>query len=578
MAVEARNRPLPDWFTQVRTGQVRLPRFQRYESWSHNTIVSLLETVLRGLPAGATLVLEVGDEEEFVSRPVVGAPDLPHKPTEQLLDGQQRITALWRSLHDDYENRTYFVWFEASGGGEIPRVYSQSRWSKDGTRRPLWADDPNGIHERELIPLSLLRPGELGAEISEWCSQAVPGDTADDLEQRFAIERKITGLRQDVARYNVPFLSLPAATPPDVALDVFINMNTSFVRLTTFDVIVAQFEGKTGESLHDLVVKLVERVPKLPRYMEPSDLILEVAALREDRAPTQANYLRLDLERLLSDWGEITEGIAFTIAFLEEERIFDGDRLPTVAILRIVAALHEYLPELDDLGNARHLLRKFIWRAFFTNRYESAAATASLQDFRGLRAILLGEDTEGSVPLFDEERYPLPAPEELIQASWPKTRDSLARAILNVTIRAGAQDLADGATASRDQIQKREYHHLFPVALLKGDAKLDRNDINRALNCALITWNTNRDISAKEPVEYLRERVERSRLGESEIRWRLATHNIPYEQLNVGNYADVSDEGDRAARVRADYEAFLQARAGLLRDPIAALCDGRDPA
>ena len=63
--------------------------------------------MLRGLPAGAALVLAVGDEEKFVSRPVVGAPDFPHKPTEHLLDGQQRITALWRSLHDDYDDRTY---------------------------------------------------------------------------------------------------------------------------------------------------------------------------------------------------------------------------------------------------------------------------------------------------------------------------------------------------------------------------------------------------------------------------------------------------------------------------------------
>lgn len=237
----------------MRTGQIRLPRFQRFEAWSHNTIISLLETVLRGLPAGAALVLAVGDEENLVSRPVVGAPDFGHKPTEHLLDGQQRITALWRSLHDAYDDRTYFAWFESSDDGEVARVFGQSRWMQNGTRRPLWADDPKGIHERECIPLKLLCPGELGTEISDWCRAAVVGDTPEDLEQRFAIERRITDLRQRVAGYNIPFLSLPATTPPDVALDVFINMNTTFVRLTPFDIIVAQFEGRTGESLHDLV-------------------------------------------------------------------------------------------------------------------------------------------------------------------------------------------------------------------------------------------------------------------------------------------------------------------------------------
>jgi hypothetical protein len=87
--VEARNRSLPQWFTQIRSGQLRLPRFQRYESWSHNNIGNLLENVVRGLPSGATLVLEVGDAEQFVSRPVAGAPEHPFKPNEHLLDGQQ---------------------------------------------------------------------------------------------------------------------------------------------------------------------------------------------------------------------------------------------------------------------------------------------------------------------------------------------------------------------------------------------------------------------------------------------------------------------------------------------------------
>ena len=414
-------------------------------------------------------------------------------------------------------------------------------------------------------------------EISDLCRAAVAGDTPEDLERRFAIERKITDLRQRVASYNIPFLSLPASTPPDVALDVFINMNTTFVRLTPFDIIVAQFEGRTGESLHDLVAKLVDRVPALIRYMEPSDLILEVAALREDRPPTQASYLRLDLDRLLSDWEQITAGIAFAVELLEEEHVFDSDRLPTVAVLRILAALHEDLPQLDALGNARHLLRKFVWRAFFTARYEAAAATASFQDFRALRTILIGEGVEATVPLFDEERYPLPGAEELIQAGWPKTRDSLGRAILNVTIRAGGHDLADGATATRDQIQKREYHHLFPAALLEKDGRLGASEINRALNCALITWNTNRNISAKEPIRYLRERVERSALGEDEIRRRLATHYIPYEELNVGNYQSLGDETSRARRVCADYNAFLNARAALMLPPINALCRGDIP-
>lgn len=572
--MEARNRSLPDWFTCIRTGQVRLPRFQRFESWDHSVITNLLETVLSGLPAGAALVLAVGDKEQFVSRPVSGAPDLPHQPTEHLLDGQQRLTALWKSFHDSYEDRVYFAHFEGDeDGAPVPKIYGQKRWDFRGSRRPVWVDNPAGVHQRGYIPLRLLRPGELGNEIREWCETAAP----ENLEESFGIERRITDLRQNVATYNIPFLELLATTPKHVALDVFIKMNTSFVRLTAFDVIVAQFEEQTGESLHDLLAKLHEKVAVLDRYLDPSDLILDVAAMREDRPPTQASYQRLGLTKLFDDWDDLGDGVSWAIAFLEEESVFDGDRLPSTAVIRVLAALHPFLPsDPDDLGNARRLFRKYIWRAFFTGRYESAAATASIQDLRGLRAVLSGEG-DAYVPVFDEEQFPLPTVEQLKQARWPRSRDTLARAILAVSIRTGARDLADDAPATREQIGRREYHHLFPVALLEKDGRLQPRDIHRALNCALITWTTNRSISAKEPFEYLMERVSGSDVGEGEIRQRLSSHLIPFDQLSVGGYSRTQDVEERAARVREDYEAFLEMRAESVARAMRELAQGQAP-
>jgi hypothetical protein len=39
MPIEARNRPLPDWFTRIRTHQTVLPRFQRFEAWGHASVI-----------------------------------------------------------------------------------------------------------------------------------------------------------------------------------------------------------------------------------------------------------------------------------------------------------------------------------------------------------------------------------------------------------------------------------------------------------------------------------------------------------------------------------------------------------
>ena len=93
--MEARQRLIKDWLTKVRTRQILLPRFQRFEAWGSNIATDFLTSLIRELPVGSTLVLGVGGEElPFISREIVGAPKEGDKVTELLLDGQQRLTVL----------------------------------------------------------------------------------------------------------------------------------------------------------------------------------------------------------------------------------------------------------------------------------------------------------------------------------------------------------------------------------------------------------------------------------------------------------------------------------------------------
>jgi len=85
--MEARNRTIPQWFERVRTGQLRLPRFQRFEAWGPEAVCGLVEAVLHGLPTGVALILDVDPEREpFVSRPMVGAP----APTDSTANNESR--------------------------------------------------------------------------------------------------------------------------------------------------------------------------------------------------------------------------------------------------------------------------------------------------------------------------------------------------------------------------------------------------------------------------------------------------------------------------------------------------------
>lgn len=561
--MEARNRDLKKWFSKIESGEILLPRFQRHEAWGHREITSLLESVLRGLPTGAALTLEIGDEKPFITRPLVGAPDPTERVTEYLLDGQQRLTALWRSLHDDYQDRVYLVGSEAGEQGEAAQIVvkGESVYTKNGEPYPLWLQSPAECWKRGWIPIGLCRPGVAADDIRNWAK-----DAAENEDDAWSIADTINQHSASVSTFNVPFLSLPVDTPRETALEVFINMNTSSVTLSPYDIVVAQYEAANNESLHDQVDELKAAVPRLASYREATNLLLDVAALRENRTPSQASYHRLDLEQLSEGFDDIIKGVAFAIDVLEAESIFDSERLPTVAVIPVLGALEPHVPLGGDArGNAMALIRSYLWRAFTTSRYESSAGTRALQDLRGLIDAL--DTGSNSAPIFDEELFHIPQADELLKAGWPKSRQTLARAILCASLRRGAFDLADGDRATATNMVSREYHHLFPDAFLSKLGELDSSRIYRALNCSLITWRTNRTIGAKPPLTYLMERVEQASLGEDEIRRRLESHLIPWDEFAQASEEDVADSYDR----------FLYARAELVAGYLDELCHGREP-
>jgi len=574
--MHAHDRFLPEWFNRIRSRQITLPRFQRFMAWGHGEVSGLLTTVLRGLPSGATLILEVGDEEKFKSRTMVDAPESGEKVTEQLLDGQQRLTALWRSLHDKYPDRSYLIGFEddpGDGSTKLPYVYGQARWSKNGSRYPMWVDDPKECWNRGFIPITLLRPDDILPEIRHWIATSV----GTDHDKKDKLFDEIIALRDKVKAFNLPYLALPAKTPKEVALDVFIKMNTSSVHLSTYDIVVALVEEETGKSLHEHVDALNMAVPRAAEYADLPSLVLDVVALRQDRIPSQAGYRGIDYTRMLNEWDSVVKSIKGMVSFLEDESIFDAQRLPSYTAIPILAAMWEHLPtQPDKLGNARLLLRKYLWRAFLTSRYEQSSTSNALQDYRGLRKVLCDGAAEDVVPILNLESYPLPSKEMVLQADWPKRKSILSRGLLSLQLKCGAEDLADGARATVATITSkehpREYHHLFPAATL-DDAGIPDEQVFRALNCALVTWRTNRTISDKDPITYLKERADNCTLGEDEMKRRLRTHLIPYARLAVG-YDGIPDD-ERRGRVKNDYDAFLSARAEVLAKAAHRACEGK---
>lgn len=588
---KALDRPLAEWFTTISLGQIKLPRFQRFEAWDRNRITSFLNTVIHNLPIGVTLVLEVGDEEKFDSRHIVTAEKTGNpKVSQHLLDGQQRLTAFWRAIHNNYDWETYFVHipeFDIEGEkdeGEDISIRFCTRYKKAGQLYPLWVNEPKYCFYRGLIPINLLRPTDIQAEIDAWVKGAMvrympdrsDPDFADKIMEFMSLQERvkahIVSLRERIAHFNLPYLSLPVTTEKDVALQVFINMNTNSKPLSRYDIIVAEVESATGNSLHDLQEQLARDYPKVQNYYELSFQILATSALLQDKLPNERGMIDMSKTKMVENWKTMSKCLGSMADFLDAQGIYDRQRLPTNAVLAVIAACYSLIPEHGDFrGKAEKLLQRYLWSAFFTDRYENSAASRAHNDFRGLCELLQNQGFTDAdltkVPALNRDEHPLVTVEELMTADWPKRETIRGRGVLVVANHLGAIDFADGQKANYQSLQKREYHHVFPDALLK------EAEVNSflALNCALVTWKTNRTIGRKDPLDYLQDRT--GWVDEPTVEQRLKTHLIPVSSLREGKYDHLQTE-ERLAKIKVDFQTFLSARAQLVSNAVNRLANG----
>lgn len=84
---------------QANDGTIQVPEFQREMIVDDDWVRGVLASVSLGYPIGAFMLLRAGNPDlEFETRPVAGSPAQNVKPDWLLVDGQRRLTTLYRAL------------------------------------------------------------------------------------------------------------------------------------------------------------------------------------------------------------------------------------------------------------------------------------------------------------------------------------------------------------------------------------------------------------------------------------------------------------------------------------------------
>lgn len=532
-------------------GQLRVPEFQRDFVWEPSHIHDLLVSVSRSYPAGSLLFLKQGVSPAFELRLVDGV-DLPKTeplPVGQLvLDGQQRITALYQSLYGKGKHRFFLDLRKLK---EV-KDFEDSLFyldEEDATKR---YSDRTKQFEGFVLPLATVFDKTFNFD--RWMDECIdyhesnrPGHRT---ELRTWLRNTYDEFLKPIYEYEFPVVDLEAQTPPLAICNIFVSVNTTGVKLTTFELLTARlYPG--GTRMRQLWRDAREANDNIRRFLreEDADYLLKVVALlkgpsggAEFPSCKKADLLDITKEDIQSFWDRAVTYTEKSLAFLKGDfGVTSRNWVPYITIVPPLAAAFAELEETAhgvDLGQGREKLKLWFWCSVFSRRYDTATDTKSAEDYVALKNWFKGGEPPPPVKELKASKF-----DANILRTVTRQSSALYRGVLCLLIRNGALDFHKQTRISTLSLEAEDIddHHVFPQKYLNNN--YDLSEINCILNRTLIDSRTNKTIQANPPSVYLG--LIKQTVGQSKLEEILKSHLLIIDgssPLFVDKFREFLDE------------------------------------
>ncbi len=434
-------------FDLIEHGLLALPDFQRRFEWGVSDVRSYLSTVLAGLPSGSLLVSD-NYAIQVELRALEGAPEVTWNLADVsvLLDGQQRLTALWQATHDVGPER-YFVDFRALiDGAELLQDNVVVSISAHQLENFLSRASSDG---RVLVPVSaLVTPPHFfswlhGPDRERW------GRFVDDEALGDVFANQI----QTVANYQIPVTRLRGDLTLSTVAQIFERTNKGGQKLDAFDLLVARLQG-AGWSLREAWEDATRQFPEVGRVFGDNGLatISAISLLLQSDVRRSA-VLSLPPSRVAENWDRAIVATSDVAKVLLGEGVRQPDLLPydAIAIMMITARMYD-IPD--------QVLARYFWMSAAGLRYEVASNTRVVSDLRSLL-------DNGLDDLADEWAL---TPQGIAR-NTKRSSKALWATLIALLLSNGPLDLATGSSVTSGNPEEREVWEL--VSLTKGGGYIE---------------------------------------------------------------------------------------------------------
>ena len=497
---------LDSLLSQIDSGSMLLPEFQRGYVWNRDQVRGLLRSLYLGYPVGGLLVWET----ETTADDVRGTDEAVGNRT-LLLDGQQRLTTLYGVVRGRppkfFEgDKNTFLGLRFSVEDETFEFYSPAKMKGD----PTWIDVTKLFQEDGLKPfIDEFNDPKYKERFPEYLKRL--SELSNIVKREFHLE-KIVGKDKTT----------------DVVVDIFNRVNSGGTKLSKGDLALAKVSAKA---------------PELRNQM------------REELAVWEKNGFDFNLDWFLRNINAVATGKALFV-HLDDVSIIDFKK-SLDSTTKYVNVLLNLIASRLGLDHARVLMGRFALPvlSLYLNEHSGKFPNKSEADkalywyihvglwgrFAGSTESMLAQDYEilkkSGLDGLIKEIERVRGGNLVISPNDFKvnTMGSRFYPLLYLLTRVGsAQDLLTGITLQKQllgNLSSLQVHHIFPKKVLK-DAGFRRGEINAVANFCFLTQESNLIISKREPKDYFKQVIKEA--GEE----ALASQWIPLDKKlwEIDNY------------------------------------------
>ncbi|MCL5972348.1 MAG: DUF262 domain-containing protein [Firmicutes bacterium] len=510
-----------DLIQSLTQGHTRIPSFQRGFVWDPERVARLMDSIYRGYPFGTLLFWRTRTplQTERSLGPFTLPANSPEYPIDYILDGQQRATSIFGVFQTEI----------APTPGEDDswsKIYFDIRGSYSAQDSQFVALSDDEVDPARHFPLKVLfNSPEYWRILKTWDDEAT-ASRISELWERFKS-----------ARIRVQYFNTDDRTA--VAI-VFERINRMGVELDTLQLLSAWSWSED----FDLQAQFEDLADELAPFGfndvgEDSDLLLRCCAAIIAGDVSPKTIINLNGSEVRKRFDEVRLGILGAIDFLRNNlKVLSTRVLPYTTIIIPLSVFFSTVKDQSTYPDAHQhqILTRWIWRTFFTRRYSKRLEQLNT-DIGEIRKLRNGEPSSlGEFSCALDKSFFLDNAFNL--------RNVNTKTFVLMLASGKPLDFINGSEIALDSVlrdcNKKEFHHMFPIAYLKSIG-VPSGRANILANLCILARASNNKIGDLEPSTY--------------------KSLMPDGRLMEDILASAFCPGDI---FRDDYTTFTQKRAGIL--------------